>query len=112
MKNDMVYLGHMYDTASKAVDKLAGKTRGDFDRDETLQLALVYLVQTIGESARRVSEETRLRHPEIPFRQIVGMRHKVVHDYLDVDLDIVYSVVTKDLPALLDALAKIVPLEE
>lgn len=49
MKDDEVYLGHMLDTARKAVGLLAGKSRADFDADETLQLALVHLVQTIGE---------------------------------------------------------------
>jgi uncharacterized protein with HEPN domain len=112
MKSDLVYLGHMYDNSCKAVDKLAGKSRADFDADDTLQLALVYLVQTIGESARRGTEETRAQHPEIPFRQIIGMRHKVVHDYMAVDLDIVYSLVTVDLPPLIGALAKIIPLEQ
>jgi uncharacterized protein with HEPN domain len=102
MKSDMVYLGHMYDTACRAVAKLERKNRADFDGDETLQLALVYLVQTIGEFARRVTEETKSKYPQIPFRQIVGMRHKVVHDYMDVDLDIVYSVVSADLPALVE----------
>lgn len=101
----------MYDNACKAVEKLAGKSRADFDADDTLQLALVYLVQTIGESARRVGDETRVKHLEIPFRQIVGMRHKVVHDYMAVDLDIVYNVVARDLPPLIEALAKIIPLE-
>lgn len=111
MKDDRVYLGHMYDLARKAVKKLDGKSLADFDADDTLQLALVHLVQTLGESARHVSEATRARYPQIPFRQIVGMRHKVVHDYLDVDLDVVYRVVTGDLPALIEVLAKIVPAE-
>jgi uncharacterized protein with HEPN domain len=111
MKNDQVYLGHMYDNACKAIGKMAGKTRADFDADDTLQLALVYLIQTIGESARRVTEATKLKHPEIPFRQIVGMRHKVVHDYMAVDLDIAFTVVTKDLPPLVETLAKIISIE-
>ena len=109
MKNDSVYLTHMYETAPKAVDKMAGKSRADFDADDTLQLALVHLIHTIGESARRISQDTRQKHPQIPFHQIVGMRHKVVHDYLDVDLDIVFAVVTKDLPPLLKILAAIIP---
>lgn len=111
MKNDLTYLGHMYDTACKATEKLAGKSRADFDADDNLQLALVHLIQTLGESARRISDETKAKHPQIPFRQIVGMRHKVVHDYMDVDLDVVYSVVTNDLPSLITELEKIVPIE-
>jgi len=109
MKNDLVYLGHMYDLACKAVGKLEGKSRADFDADENLQFALVHLIQTIGESARRVSAETQSTYPAIPFRQIIGMRHRVVHDYLDVDFDIVFSVVTKDLPSLIAALEQILP---
>ena len=101
----------MYDAASKAVGKLEGKSRADFDADDNLQLALVHLVQTIGESARRISEDTRAKYPHIPFRQIIGMRHKVVHDYLDVDLDVVYSVVTNDLTPLIQSLLAILPPE-
>jgi uncharacterized protein with HEPN domain len=111
MKNDLTYLGHMYDTACKAVGKLEGRTRADFDEDDNLQLALVHLIQTLGESARRVSDQTKGKHPQIPFRQIVGMRHKVVHDYMDVDLDVVFSVVIEDLPSLIAELEKIVPME-
>jgi uncharacterized protein with HEPN domain len=108
MKNDLVYLGHMYDCASRAVAKMADKSRADFDADDTLQLALVHLIQTIGESARRVSDDTRAKYPQIPFRQIVGMRNKVVHDYMDIDFDVVFSVVTQDLPPLVNSLATII----
>lgn len=60
-------------------------------------------------SARRVSEETREAHPEMPWKQIVGMRHKIVHDYLNVDFEIVWQVVTGDLPELTRQLEKVVP---
>ena len=110
-KSDMVYLGHMYDTACDALERMKGKRRADFDSDINLQLALVYLVQTLGESARRITEPTRQAHPTIPWPQIVGMRHKIVHDYMSVDLDIVYEVVTRDLPVLVTELEKIVPME-
>ena len=59
------------------------------DADENLRLALTHLVQIIGEAGRQVSREFSDRHPEIPWADIVGMRHKVVHDYLGVDEDIV-----------------------
>jgi uncharacterized protein with HEPN domain len=63
----------------------------------------------IGEAARQVSTEFTGLHREIPWANIVGMRHKVVHDYLGVDEDIVWQVVTVDLPALVDALRPLVP---
>ena len=111
-KNDMVYLGHMYDTACDALERMKGKSREDFDSDANLRLALVYLIQTLGESARRVTEPTRRAHTAIPWGQIVGMRHKIVHDYMSVDVDIVYEVVVHDLPGLVAELEKIVSPEQ
>jgi len=61
---------------------------------------LAHLVQMIGEAARRVSAEFRAVHPAIPWVDIVGMRSKIVHDYMNVDEDIVWQVVTRDLPSL------------
>ncbi len=78
--------------------KTAGLSREAYDADENLRLALIHLVQVIGEAGRRVSREFSDGHPEIPWAEIVGMRHKVVHDYLGVDEDIVWQVVTEDLP--------------
>ncbi len=63
----------------------------------------------IGEAARRVSNDVREAHPEIPWADIVGMRSKIVHDYMNVDEDIVWEVVTRDLPALVAALEKVTP---
>ena len=68
---------------------------------------LTHLIQTIGESARRVSPGYRAAHPEIPWRNIIGMRHKLVHDYLDVDTDIIWDVAAIELPRLLPALQRL-----
>ncbi len=108
-KDDTVYAGHMLDMACKAVEKARGKERADFERDENLRLALAHLIQIIGEAARHVSDAFQRAHPEIPWAAIIGMRHKVVHDYLHVDYDIVWDVVTADLPQLIVELEKIVP---
>jgi len=62
------------------------------------------LIQIIGEAATRVSREFTETHPEIPWAEITGMRHKVVHDYLGVDEDIVWQVATVDLPSLVAVL--------
>jgi uncharacterized protein with HEPN domain len=104
---DLVYVGHMLDMAKKAVGKSAGLSHDAFDADENLRLALTHLVQVIGEAGRRVSPDFSGQHPEIPWQEIVGMRHKVVHDYLGVDEDIVWQVVTEDLPPLVILLEKI-----
>ena len=62
MKDDLIYIGHMHDTALKAWQKIDGKTRADYDANEDLTLALAHLVQIIGEAARRVSEETQRKY--------------------------------------------------
>lgn len=111
MKDDRVYLGHMLDMARKVCAKSAGLTRVHFDADEDLRLALLHLVQVIGEAAGRVSTETQAAHPEIPWREVTGMRHKIVHDYMDISENVLWEVVTKDMAPLLAALEKIVPPE-
>ena len=104
---DLVYVGHVLDMAKKAVSKTLGVSRGAYDADENLRLALIHLIQVIGEAARQVSREFSDGHPEVPWADIVGMRHKVVHDYLGVDEDIVWQVVTQDLPTLVAALERL-----
>ena len=91
---DLVYVGHMLDMARKAVAKVRDLPRETYDSDENLRLALIHLVQVIGEAARQVSRDFTVTHPEVPWENIIGMRHKVVHDYLGVDEDIVWQVVT------------------
>ena len=108
-RDDSLYFAHMLDMARKAVSKTRRINRDVYDGDENLRLALTHLVQVIGEAARRVSTEGRTSHPEIPWFEITGMRSKIVHDYMDVDEDVVWEVVTQDLPQLIAMLEKIVP---
>jgi uncharacterized protein with HEPN domain len=105
--DDAVYLAHMLVTARKAAGKVSGMDFEQFLADENLQLACVHLVQVIGEAASRVSPATRETNPRIPWRQVVAMRHRVVHDYLEVDLEIVWQVLTVDLGPLIAALENV-----
>ena len=100
-KSDRLYLLHMRDYAAKAAQLTTGKGREDFDRDEALRFALAYLLQVTGEAARHVSRATRDAHPEIPWRDIVGMRHRIVHDYTELNEDIVWRTATEALGPLL-----------
>ena len=106
---DVVYLGQMLDMSQKARRLIEGKQRRDYDGDESLRLALAHVLQVIGEAARHVSTECVESHPDIPWKAIIGMRHKVVHDYMDVDEDIVWDTVTTELQPLIDRLKRIVP---
>lgn len=85
----------------------AGSAGTTTTRTTRVRLALGRLVQNIGEAARRVSPALQDAHPDIPWRNIAGIRHKVVHDYFYVDFDIIWDVVTADLPALVSRLEQI-----
>ena len=109
--SDLVRLRHLRDAAQEAVRFTAGRSRSDLETDRLLNLALIRLLEIIGEAARAVSPALRQAHPEIPWRQMVGMRDRLIHGYFDVDLDIVWETVTQDLPALIFHLEQIIPPE-
>ncbi|MFN0052846.1 MAG: DUF86 domain-containing protein [Planctomycetales bacterium] len=95
-KDDLRYVGHMADCARRIRLHLDGKDRCHSDSNEILRLAVIHLIQTIGEAARLVSDHFKEKHPEIPWAAIVGMRHRIVHDYLNVDFDIAWEVAAND----------------
>jgi uncharacterized protein with HEPN domain len=98
--DDRIRLQHMLEAVQKAVRMVAGRTRHDLDTDDQLTLALQRLIEILGEAAKNVSEGTRAQAGDIPWRQIAGMRDRVIHAYHDVNLDIVWVTVTDDLPVL------------
>ena len=106
-KDDRIRLRHMLDAAREAQSFVASRSRSDLDHDRLLLLALVKDVEIIGEAASRVSEETRLEWADIPWQDIVATRHRLIHGYLDIDLDIVWSTVTDDLPPLAAQLERV-----
>ena len=72
--------------------------RTRFDTDELLQSAVLHWIEIIGEAARGVGDKVRTAHPEVPWRVITDMRNRVSHGYFDIDLDVVWNTVTRDLP--------------
>lgn len=99
----------MLDHAREAVEMARGKTRADLDSNRQLNLALVRLLEIIGEAASRMPEDERTRHPGVPWPQIVSLRNRLIHGYDAVDFDILWQIVTRDLPPLIAALEKILP---
>ena len=110
-KADKVRLRHMLDTVQDAVGFVAGELRDELDTNRMLALSLVKCVEIIGEAAGRISDEVRMSHPQIPWRDIIGMRHHLIHAYYDVNLDIVWQTVSEDLPPLIPSLKTILALE-
>jgi len=96
----------MLDAARKAVRIAAGRNREDLeDDDDPLVDALVRLLSVIGEAANKVSPGTRSELEGIPWPDMVGMRNRLIHDYFDINLDILWATVQDNLPPLIEVLA-------
>ncbi len=105
----VVRLKHMRDAALDATQMVAGRSREDLDSDDMLAPALKYQMVIIGEAASQLPESVMDRSPDTPWRDIIGMRHVIVHGYDVVDLDVVWGAATKRLPELLSALETLIP---
>jgi uncharacterized protein with HEPN domain len=100
-----VRLRHMLDHANEAL-AMRGRTRADLDTDRQLNLSLVRLLEIVGEAAGRVPSEERTVHLDIAWPEIIGLRNRLIHSYDSVDFDILWQIVTDDLPPLITALEK------
>lgn len=104
---DRIRLLHMLEAAEEALSFVKGKSRQDLDKDRKLVLAIIREVEIIGEAAGKIFEDVRIQYPQIPWLDIINMRHHLIHVYYDVDLNIVWDTVTKDLPGLVEQLKNI-----
>ncbi len=90
----------MIDAITRIEEYTNGVDEEAFSQDKELQDAVVYRLATIGETARNVSEDIKGRHPDIPWRDIIGFCNVIIHEYSGVSLDTVWQIVKKDLPQL------------
>ena len=101
---DHIRIRHMIDAAGRAERFLNGRECADLDSDDMLLFALVRCVEIIGEAAAKVSEETRLATPAIPWRDIVAMRNRLIHAYFDIDTEVLWQTMRQDVPPLVRSL--------
>lgn len=106
--DDRLTLAQMLDTVRRIRSFVRGVERQSFESDEIRQLAVLHLIQVLGEAASRVSAALRAAHPELPWTEMVGMRNRIVHGYDHVDPDIVWRVATADVEPVLAALERLV----
>jgi uncharacterized protein with HEPN domain len=106
-RDDDTSLRHMLEHAREIVAMMRGKSLRDLEHDRMLELAVMRLLEIVGEAAQRVTEQRRATHPEIPWAKIRGMRNLVVHVYDEVDLAQVWQTANEDLPALIAQLERI-----
>jgi len=99
MKDDTVYLRHIQDCIRRIEENVAGG-RDRFLESHTLQDAVLRNLQTMAESAQRVSEDLKATHPEVEWRRIAAFRNVLVHDYLGIDIERVWEITQRDVPPL------------
>jgi uncharacterized protein with HEPN domain len=104
---DLVRMRHMLESAREAAALIIDKSRQDLDTERVLSLALVRLIEIVGEAASRVSQTTRHEFSDIPWAQIVSLRNRLIHGYDAVDMDVLWKILTDDLPLLVTQLEKI-----
>jgi uncharacterized protein with HEPN domain len=110
--NDQIYirLKHMLDASLAALEHLEGKERRDLDTNRTILSAVVRELEIIGEAANSISLTFKKKHPELPWRQMIAMRNRLIHAYFDIDHDIVWATTKNYLPELIQQLKKIIAL--
>lgn len=104
--DDIVRLRHMLDAAREACRFLQGRNPDNLATDTMLNFAIRHAIEIIGEAASKVSPETRLILPDIPWQQVIGMRNRLIHAYFDVNPTILWDTVTLSLPGLIAALER------
>jgi uncharacterized protein with HEPN domain len=110
-KDDKIRLTHMLSAAREARAFVKNETRASIEKDRKLILALVKAVEIIGEAASKTSVECQKGLTQIPWRNIIGMRNRLIHAYLDVNLDILWKTITEDLSPLISELENILKSE-
>ena len=95
---DSLFMSHMLAAIGRIAELTARTDRNAFDRDWVIQDAVIRELEVLGEAAGRLSAEFVKAHPEIPWREITGIRHKLIHDYFVVDLGVVWRTATVNVP--------------
>lgn len=99
MRSDADRLADILDACTR-VERIVERGEAHVRREDEAQMALVHLIQIMGEAAARVTADLRDLHADVPWRQVAAMRNQVVHRYFDIDLDLVWNISTRDVPRL------------
>ena len=103
-RDDRLTLAQMQDAARRLSGLAREHGRAGFDEDDVVRLAMLHLIQRLGEAASRLSAEYRATHAEFPWAEMIGLRNRIVHAYEDIDPEIVWHVASVDIEPVIAAL--------
>ena len=107
MKRDKAYLKHILDAISNIEKFVEGVNKENFLGNVEKQYAVLRGLEIIGEATKNLSEELKKKHPNIPWKEIAGMRDKLIHQYFGVNLDLVWETIKTELPELKNQISRI-----
>ena len=106
MNNDELYIAHMLEAIEK-IERFVGALKlDDFVKNDLLQSGVMRELGVVGEAAKKLSPAYKMSHDSIPWKEIIGMRDKLIHDYFEIDVEALWQTVNTDLPILKEKLAK------
>jgi uncharacterized protein with HEPN domain len=111
MTPERSHLDHLDDirsAAGKAMSFLGGMTLAEFTADEKTAFAVVRALEILGEASKRIPSDVRDKYPAVPWRAMAGIRDKLIHDYVNVNLEVVWKTVTEDLPSLIPQIEQVI----
>ena len=100
MKDDRIYIEHILQSIERIQSYISGKDQETFSNDSITQDAVVRQLEIIGEATKRISKELRNKNSDVPWDDMAGMRDVLIHDYIDVDLNIVWKTASQSIPGL------------
>lgn len=106
-RDDTVYVRHILDAIDLIEDYTKGMSENEFLSHSMAHDAVVRQIEIIGEAARNISDGFQLKHPELPWAKMTGMRNKIIHEYFNVNYSIVWDTIKDDLPQLRRALKQL-----
>ena len=107
IKDDLAYIDHILDCIRKINEFSKELSLKDFKTNELVQDAIIRNIEIIGEASKKISKDTKQTYFNIPWKEIAGMRDKLIHDYLGVDVTVVWETIHQDIPMLEKLLSKI-----
>ncbi|PIS28338.1 hypothetical protein COT42_08400 [Candidatus Saganbacteria bacterium CG08_land_8_20_14_0_20_45_16] len=108
-RDNLVYLKHILDAINKAEEYIGQMNEDKFSQESLVQDGVIRQIEIIGEATKNLSEDFRNKHKQIPWKDIAGMRDKLIHGYFGVDINAVWDTAKKDLPILKTAIVKMLP---